>query len=176
MHDVSARVMRNHIVAWVGIDPYQTHHTHLQARFLPHFPKRSLFHRFARVNGPSRHAPEAVVSSLLQQDLATLVEDRRSRARADHFREFGERLASGVEEGDKCTVLSHRITPTPWEKERTWLCHLVSKVLTPSQSSGNAAGSRSAIRSSISRAAVSLGRIASAAANCTRATSNWRSR
>src|SRR5206468_7177362 len=110
--------MRNHIVAWVRIDPYQTHHTHLQPGFLPHLPEGALFHRFPRVNGPSRHTPEAVVGPLLQQDLATLVEHRRTRARANNFREFGERLARGVEEGDRCTVLSHRITPTPWEKER----------------------------------------------------------
>src|SRR5262245_25051086 len=176
MHDVSARIMRNHIVAWVGIDPYQTHYTYLQPCFLPYFPERSLFHRFTRVNSPSRHAPEAVVGPLLQQNLATLVKDRRTCARADNMREFGERLASGIEEGDRGTVLSHWVTPTPWEKERTGLSHLVSKVLTPSQSSGNAAGSRSAIRSSISRAAVSLGRRASAASNCTRASSNRRSR
>src|SRR5262245_55778148 len=149
--------MRNHIVAWVGIDPHQPHHTHLQPCFLPHFPECSLFHRFARINSPSRHAPEAIISPLLQQDLAMLVEDCRTRARADNFREFGERLASGVKKGDRCTVLSHRITPTPGEKERTSRSHLVSKVITPSQSSGKAAGSRPAIRPSISRATVSSG-------------------
>src|SRR5262249_51946072 len=110
--------MRNHIVARVGIDSYQTYHAHLQPCFLPHFPTRSLFHRFTRVNGPSRHTPEAVVSPLLQQDLAALVEDRRTRARTDHSWELGERLASGIEEGHRGIRLSHRITPTLWEKER----------------------------------------------------------
>jgi hypothetical protein len=107
VHDVSTRVVRNHIVAWVGIDPYQTHHAYLQPSFFPHFPERSLFDRFTRVNGPARHAPEAVVSPLLQQDFAVLVKDRRTRARADNLWKFRERLTSGVEEENMGTRLSH---------------------------------------------------------------------
>ena len=52
--------------------------------------------------------------------------------------------------------------------------YLVSKVSAPSQSSGNACGSRSSRRASISRVVRSWGRTVSAAVNCTRATSKRR--
>src|SRR5262249_1598473 len=111
VHDVTARVLRNHIVTGVRVDPDQAHHTHVEPGFLPHFSERSLLDRFARVNGPPRHTPEAVIGPLLQQDLAALVEHRRTRPRTDYFWESGERLTGGVIEGDRGTLFRHHITP-----------------------------------------------------------------
>ena len=54
--------------------------------------------------------------------------------------------------------------------------YLVSKVMAPSQSSGNFSASRPAMRSSISRAAASVGRTVSAMVNCARAMSKRRVR